>query len=106
MHPALKFICKIGKNNKISFLNTLIIKEENESLNTTVYRKPFNTGLTISPKSNQDLNTWMRILKEALNRAYTFCSKQDLLEDELNYLNNDHSKHKIDTTIKKLQTKN
>ena len=59
MHSALKFTCEIEKNNRISFLDTLIIKEENGSLNTTVYRKPSNTGLTINPKSNQDPNTWI-----------------------------------------------
>ena len=49
VHPALKFTYEIEKNNRISFLDTLIIKEENASLNTAVYRKPSNTGLTINP---------------------------------------------------------
>ena len=110
VHPALKFTCEIEKNNRISFLDTLIIKEENGSLNTTVYRKPSNTCLTINPKSNQNPNTWIGVLKGALNRAYTFCSKQDLLEQELNYLkmnfqDNDYNKHKIDTIIKNYNPK-
>ena len=56
VHLALEFTCEIEKNNRISFLDTLIIKEENGSLNTTVYSKPSNTGLTINPKSNQNPN--------------------------------------------------
>ena len=57
VHLALKFTCEIKKKNRISFLDTLIIEEENGSLNTTVFRKPSNTGLTINQKSNQDPNT-------------------------------------------------
>ena len=63
VHPALKFTCEIEKNSRISFLDTLIIKEENGFLNTTVYRKSSNTGLTINPKTNQGPNTWIGVLK-------------------------------------------
>ena len=50
------------------------------------------------------------MLKGALNRAYTFCSKKDLLEHELNYLkmnfqDNGYNKHKIDTIIKNYKPK-
>ena len=56
VQQPLKFTVEIKTNNKISFLDTLIYKK-NGLINTTVYRKPSNTGLTINPKVNQDQNT-------------------------------------------------
>jgi len=43
-HRNIKFTCEIEKENQLSFLDTLITKE-NGRLYTTVYRKPTFTGL-------------------------------------------------------------
>ena len=79
-HPSFKFTSKI-EDNKISFLVTLIIEEEDGSLSTTTYRKPSNTGLTNNSKSNQGPKTWTGILKKVLNKAYKLYSEPALLEE-------------------------
>ena len=53
--PKIKFTFETEKNSKLPFLDTLVIREKDGSLSTTVYRKPSHTGLTISPRSCQDL---------------------------------------------------
>ena len=50
----VKFTFGTEADNTLPFLDTLIIEENNGTLQTTVYRKKSNTGLTINPSSNQD----------------------------------------------------
>ena len=80
----ISFACEIEVNSRIPFLETLVIREKDGSLSTTVYRKPSHTGLTINPQSSQNL--WLGVFKGALSRAYKLCSNELLLKKEIDFL--------------------
>ena len=84
-HSNIKFVLEIEKGNKISFLETLLIRYE-DLINTTVYRKKTNTDLYISWKSfSPDNWKWGRF-KTLVSREYDICSTEKYPEEELNHI--------------------
>ena len=73
----VKFTFETETDHTLPFLDTLILKETNGTLQTTV-RKQSNTGLTINPSSNQDPKTWIGVFKKALCCAHRLCSNESL----------------------------
>ena len=86
IHHRLKFTFELTKDNKLAYLDALILLQADGSLLTDVYRKPSNTGLTIQPRSCQDPKNWVGAFKGALCRAYRICSTPDLLKKEISFL--------------------
>ena len=84
-HPSIQFTFETEVNNKIPFLDVMLIRNET-SLTTTVYRKPTNNDIYIhwdafAPES------WKRgTLKTLTRRAYSICSTTDLLHSELQHI--------------------
>ncbi len=66
---------------------------------TTVYRKDFNTHLTIKPESCQDPMSWIGSFKGALCTAYRYCSSPDLLKSEITFLVNDFEDNRFDRRV-------
>ena len=46
-HDSIKFTYELEKDKKISFLDVLISRTEDEGIVTSVYRKPTNTDIYI-----------------------------------------------------------
>ena len=84
----LKLTYETEENNQMPFLDALLMPQPDGSIKTKIYRKASNTGLTIQPKSNQDPNAWIGVLKGALCRAYRLCSDPSLIKEEIQYLTN------------------
>ena len=84
-HPNIQFTHEVEENNKISFLDILIIRNNN-TLSTTVYRKPTNTDVYIHWKAFAPENWKIGTLRTLTKRAYTVCSNQTLLNEELRHL--------------------
>ena len=85
LHPKIKWTSEVEKDNKISFLDILIIRN-GESNGTTVYRKESASDRYIhfsSAQAWQEKGAAIRTLK---HRALTYCSNPTLLENELNHL--------------------
>ena len=101
-HPNINFTLKNEINNKISFLD-IWVEKNNNSLATKIFRKPTFSGLGISYFSNTPLLYRLNSIRTLIHRAYQICSTYEALCSELEYLRNffsnngfpDHLFHKI-----------
>ena len=109
-HPNIKFTMEGEQNGNISFLDVLISRKDN-SYSTEVYRKPTDTGLSISFFSFCSRRFKLNSISTFISRAYGICSSYFSLHREFEYLktffsNNGFPSPLIDRYISKfLQTK-
>ena len=85
LHPKIKWTSEIEKDNQISFLDILIIRN-GESSETTVYRKESCSDRYIHFSSTQAWQEKVAAIRTLKHRALTYCSNPTLLENELNHL--------------------
>ena len=85
LHPKIKWTSEVEKDNKISFLDILIIRD-GESNDTTVYRKESASDRYIHFSSAQAWQEKVAAIRTLKHRALTYCSNPTLLENELNHL--------------------
>ena len=78
----IKFTYELEINNKISFLDVLLIRK-NDTLETTVYRKSTNNGVYLHWNSYAPKNWKRSTLRSILGRAYKILSTKELLDKEL-----------------------
>ena len=72
-HEQIQFTYEVEHNNKLPFLDILLLKNANET-DTTVYRKPTNTDIYLNWNTHAP-TTWKRgTLRTILSRAYTIYS--------------------------------
>jgi len=86
-HHNIKFTCEIEKENQLSFLDTLITKE-NGRLYTTVYRKPTFTGLGMHYLSYTPQKYKINSISTLINRAYNICTTWPSFHMEMKFLSN------------------
>ena len=65
----------------------LIIPEENDKLNTTVYRKPTHTDMYLHWDSHQNIPSKYSVIGTLYHRANTICSTTQYLQKEEKHLN-------------------
>ena len=87
-HPNISFTHEIEKERKIAFLDVLLTKEENGSIQTGVYRKTTNNSIYIHWKSHAPKQWKIGTLTNMIRRSYEICSNDDELEKELAHLKN------------------
>ena len=85
LHPKIKWTSEVEKDNKISFLDILIIRN-GDSNDTTVYRKESASDRYIHFTSAQAWQEKVAAIRTLKHRAITYCSNPMLLEDELSHL--------------------
>ena len=84
-HKQMQFTYEVEHNNKLPFLDVLIIKNANK-IDITVYRKPTNTDV-YSNWNTYALTTWRRrTLRTILSCAYSICSSETYLNEEMKYI--------------------
>lgn len=84
-HQNIKFTYELEKDGKISFLDVLLSRFD-DKIETTVFRKETNNDIYLHWKSFAPI-TWKRgTLKTLIRRAYTICSNDKLLKEELIHL--------------------
>ena len=84
-HDNIKFTYETECNNMISFLDVLIVRNNNK-FDTAVFRKSTHTDLYINWNSFSP-ETWKKsTLKLLVKRAYIICNKPYFLEMELEHL--------------------
>ena len=84
-HRNINFTYEVEIDLKISFFYVLVIRDSNNNINTTVYRKSTNNDIYLNWESFA-LDKWKwGTLKTLSKRAYDVCSNQELLQKELNY---------------------
>ena len=86
-HSNLSFTMEVEANGRLPFLDVTVTKSCN-SFNTSVYRKPSNSNLTISFFSFCSFNFKLNSIKSLLSRAYGICSNYNLLHEEFQYIRN------------------
>ena len=84
-HPSIQFTYETESNNRLSFLDVLIIRN-GQNIETCVYRKPTNTDIYIHWNSFAPIQWKRSTLKTLVYRSYLVCSNDHYLTLELNYL--------------------
>ena len=84
-HTNIKFTIEIESENKISFLDVLLIRS-NSLISTKVYRKNTNTDIYISWKLFAPKNWKWGTIKTLVTRAFDICSSDEYLEVELEHI--------------------
>ena len=86
IHPKVKFTAESEEDGKLAFLDCNIIRKEDNTLKTKVYRKATHTGQYINFESNQPLPVKLSVIQTLTKRAKTVCIENNDLNEELNYI--------------------
>ena len=85
--PAIGFKVKDNKEGgSISFLDTIVKPEADDSLSITVYRKPIHTDQYLQWDSHNNLSAKFSVINTLSHRAKTVCSSPELLQQEREHL--------------------
>ena len=85
--PNIKFTAATPKaDGSMPFLDTLVTPQSDESLATTVYRKPTHTNQYLQWDSHHAITNKYSIISSLLHRAKHICSNQQLLEEEQTHI--------------------
>jgi hypothetical protein len=83
VHNNIKFTYELVHNFKLAFLDILVHKFNN-TLNTTVYRKPTYSGKHLSYNSHHSYNQLLSVPKAFITRGIQNTSNRKNLNSELN----------------------
>ena len=86
-HSNIRFRTELKKENKIAFLDVLLIRYK-DLISTTVYGKKTNTDLYISWMSFSPKNWKLETLKTLVSRAFDKCSTKKYPKEGLNHIKN------------------
>ena len=86
--PHIQFTTDDAKaDGSIPFLATIVMPQPDNSLLTSVYRKPTHTDLYLHWDSHHHLSAKFSVINTLKHRAKTVCSNYHLLKEEEDYLN-------------------
>ena len=85
-HKNIKFTYEKEKNKSISFLDVLVTRNNENTLNTGIYRKSTNTDIYVNWYSHSPQAWKIATLKNLVKRAFCISSTTIALETELEYL--------------------
>ena len=84
-HKNIQFTKEIEQNNKLPFLDLLVIKDNNE-FQTAIYRKQTFTGLGINFLSFEPTKYKLNTIKTLIYRAFHLTSNYFYFNNEINFL--------------------
>ena len=79
----IQFTFEMEEENKLTFLDLMIIRSTNDTINTTVYRKPTNTYIYVNCHSHSLLQCKKTAVNVLIQRAIEICSDEKFLDKEL-----------------------
>ena len=82
----IQFTFEMEDENKLAFPNVMVIRNTNDTINTTVYRKPTNTDIYINWHSHSPLKWKKTTANVLIQRAIKICSNKKFLDEELNII--------------------
>ena len=85
-NTSIQFTKEIEENGKIAFVDCLVTRENN-TLRTTVYRKPTHTDRLLDQTSYNPTSHKATTVRTLTRRAPIVCDSHDSLTDETNHLN-------------------
>ena len=80
-HPSIDFTMELEENGRLPFLGMNVIRN-GCYLNTTVYRKPTDTGLLLHYHSHVDARYKRSLINTMLNRAFKLSSTWKAFHEE------------------------
>ena len=83
--PNISFTIELEQDNKISFLDTLIIRH-GKNLKIDVFRKPTHTDRYLDFNSHHDIKHKISAARTLIHRALTLPSTHASKQDELNHI--------------------
>ena len=92
----IQFTKEIEENGKIPFLDCLVTRENN-TLRTTVYRKPTHTDRLLDQTSYNPTSHKATTVRTLTRRAQIVCDSDDSLTDEIKHLNTVFIKNNYNT---------
>ena len=72
----IQFTFEMEKYNKLAFLDVMVIRNTNDTINTTIYRKPTNTDIYINWHSHSPLQWKKTTANILIQRAIKIYSKK------------------------------
>ena len=108
-HPNISFTHEVEEEGKMAFLDVLIKREENGSVQTGVYRKATNNSIYIHWNSYAPKQWKIGTLSGMTRRAYEICSNKEELTKELAHLRkvftttNGYPHHLVSSVMKKMK---
>ena len=84
-HPSINFTMELASDNKLPFIGMEILKKGHK-LETSVYRKPTNTGLLLHHQSHVDKRYKELLIKTMVNRAFHLSSTWECFMTECDRL--------------------
>ena len=87
VNPAIKFTVEGNQENGvISFLDTLVKPEADNTLPLTVYRKPMHTDQYLEWDSHHNLAAKSTMISTLTNKARPVCTRPEHLNNEIQHL--------------------
>ena len=88
MDPRIQFTTEDAEpDGSLPFLDTLVLIQPDNSLLTSVYRKPMHTDLYLQWDSHHHLSAKYSVINTLRHRAKSVCSNHHLLKEEEDHLN-------------------
>ena len=84
--PHIQFTVEPTQQGSLPFLDTLVTVQPDNSLSTSVYRKPTHTDQYLHWDSNCHITAKQSVYNTLAHRAKTVSSTQDLLDKELSHI--------------------
>ena len=84
--PHIQFTVECTQPGSPPFLDTLITIQPDNTLSTTVYRKPFHTDQYLHWDSNHHITAKQSVFNTLAHRAKTVSSTQDSLDKEMDHI--------------------
>ena len=85
-HEDVQFTHEVEKDGTIAFLDVNVIKKDDGTFTTSVYRKKTDTNLYINWKAFAPKQWKIGTLKGMFRRAFLICSEQEGLDAEISHL--------------------
>ena len=111
-HENIKFTHESEQLKKIPFLDVLITRTGDGTLDTAVYRKPTNNNVYIHWRSYGPKQWKTGTLAGIIRRAYSICSTKEALSSELDFIRhvfitiNGYPKYLVESMLKKFEETN
>ena len=108
-HPNIKFTHEFEEERSIAFLDVMITRQEDGTVQTGVYRKPTNSNVYIHWDSYAPEQWKVGTLLGMIRRAYDICSNEQELTKELDHLKevftniNGYPKGLVERILKKVK---
>ena len=84
-HPSINVTMELAPDNKLPFIGIEIL-QKGHKLETSVYRKPTNTGLLLHHQSHVDKCNTKSLIKTMVNRDFHLSSAQESFVTECDCL--------------------